>query len=998
MNKKVLYTTAISVLLVFLVILISSCGDSGDYCIPPKAITGVCHTGCGSPAECHKAYTGDKGPDCKFGQVCDNKCNCVWVDKDLDGYPSKNLGEMNYTLDCDDDDPTVFPNAPEICDNKDNDCEKKSGNDIDESGVCNKNVFFCKTADFDTNSCKNGMWCSASTLTSSASCEYITNDNDVGTDDAYTFVCDNYFADGDYGCYKFVKGSFTVITSCNKDNVKDVTEECDGTDLGGLTCLDFGYIGGTLRCDHCTYDFNSCRGVVCNRNNIKETGEECDGTDLVGRNCQFFGFKGGNLSCNSACLFDTSGCGISMCGNNVVDLGEECDGTNLGARSCQDYGYVNGFLLCENDCSYDYSNCLNRVCDNNGAAESGEPCDGADFDGRTCQDFDFSGGTLGCRDDCEFDFSQCDNYVCDNDDVAEVGEACDASDLRSNDCKFFDMFKGGLLKCDSLCMFDTSECSLVCDNDDVAEVGEECDGIDLKGKTCNDLGRHGGFLACSPSCMFDLIDCGPACLEEWECTAWSNCSKMGDNTTRLCTDLKGCGTSYSKPVEVKPCDPSVCVDYDNDTYCVCLGGTLGCDCNDNNAGVQPNANELCNGKDDNCDALIDYGCPCEFNVTRTCGVNEGLCREGVQRCLNGYWGICLGNYIGPMPEVCDNGLDEDCDGYSDESCICEENATQECGTDVGECEKGSQTCFSSNWSACYGGKDKVPEICSGKKDEDCDTFVDCDDDSCLTNSLCDGSTPGTKPTCVDNKKNQGEQGVDCGGPCPACEELCGYGKIAKGCLCEGVVRTSGYCCSANKYKVDSCLDSCTDSDGDTLCDEDEIRDGTDPNNPDTDGDGIDDNEDDAPLCNKNGVCDSSREYPESADNCPDDCGEGVKNLGLLWWIIIILLVLIVGAIVFYLLAKKKTKKKKEEPRVVLSKPMIKAGTIQPITAAKKPMRDVSKLASYLDGSIKKGGSRLKLREAALKSGWSNEEINKAFETIDKTRKQSSKKFFSLFKK
>ena len=45
-------------------------------------------------------------------------------------------------------------------------------------------------------------------------------------------------------------------------------------------------------------------------------------------------------------------------------------------------------------------------------------------------------------------------------------------------------------------------------------------------------------------------------------------------------------------------------DADNDGYTSCGG-----DCNDNNNAVRPNATELCNGIDDNCDGTIDNGTP-----------------------------------------------------------------------------------------------------------------------------------------------------------------------------------------------------------------------------------------------------------------------------------------------------------------------------------------------------------------------------------------------------
>ncbi|MCA9715517.1 MAG: hypothetical protein KC468_12645 [Myxococcales bacterium] len=47
--------------------------------------------------------------------------------------------------------------------------------------------------------------------------------------------------------------------ACGDGNI-DPNEQCDGVDLGGLTCATLGYDGGSLACDPmtCTYDTSNC--------------------------------------------------------------------------------------------------------------------------------------------------------------------------------------------------------------------------------------------------------------------------------------------------------------------------------------------------------------------------------------------------------------------------------------------------------------------------------------------------------------------------------------------------------------------------------------------------------------------------------------------------------------------------------------------------------------------------------------------------------------------
>lgn len=55
-------------------------------------------------------------------------------------------------------------------------------------------------------------------------------------------------------------------------------------------------------------------------NNIVEGTEDCDGSNLNGQTCILQGFNGGTLSCDPNCMFNTSSC--TTCGNNICEPGE----------------------------------------------------------------------------------------------------------------------------------------------------------------------------------------------------------------------------------------------------------------------------------------------------------------------------------------------------------------------------------------------------------------------------------------------------------------------------------------------------------------------------------------------------------------------------------------------------------------------------------------------------------------------------------------------------
>ncbi len=130
---------------------------------------------------------------------------------------------------------------------------------------------------------------------------------------------------------------------------------------------------------------------------------------------------------------------------------------------------------------------------------------------------------------------------------------------------------------------------------------------------------------------------------------------------------------------------------------------------------------------------------CRPGAERDCGYsgpkgtrNVGVCRASRQSCDvngSGWSDTCEGEVL-PQQERCDNSLDDDCDGTTNESCasVCEQGETRPCyggpaGTEgVGLCQGGTQKCLAggSAWSACEGRVLPRAEDCSSPQDENCD--------------------------------------------------------------------------------------------------------------------------------------------------------------------------------------------------------------------------------------------------------------------------------------
>ena len=160
-----------------------------------------------------------------------------------------------------------------------------------------------------------------------------------------------------------------------------------------------------------------------------------------------------------------------------------------------------------------------------------------------------------------------------------------------------------------------------------------------------------------------------------------------------------------------------CTDEDGDDYCA----ELGFDCDDTNPEVYPNAPEVCDGIDNNCNEIVDGGCDgCTDSDSDGYAVEGDLCGE--TDCDDS------DETISPdAEEICDDEIDNNCNGKTDA-------ADQEC----------------QNFPICT--------------DEDGDGFCaeedDCDDSDTLVN-------PEAEEICGDSTDNNCNDMVDEDCPCPA---------------------------------------------------------------------------------------------------------------------------------------------------------------------------------------------------------------------------------------
>ncbi|MCC6217106.1 MAG: hypothetical protein IT376_19765 [Polyangiaceae bacterium] len=182
---------------------------------------------------------------------------------------------------------------------------------------------------------------------------------------------------------------------------------------------------------------------------------------------------------------------------------------------------------------------------------------------------------------------------------------------------------------------------------------ETCNGLDDNCNGVPDEGNPGGGGACDTGqpgiCAVGTYACGAGqleCLQNVQALPSEVCNLLDDN----------CNGSVDENLGGGACDTG------DDGECAagiesCTSGQTVC------AAINSPTQELCNGKDDDCDGQFDQGNP-EGGVACTVAGQSGICATGLSQCQTGGNLVCIQTVSGTS-EAC-NGLDDDCNGTADD--------------------------------------------------------------------------------------------------------------------------------------------------------------------------------------------------------------------------------------------------------------------------------------------------------------------------------------------
>jgi MYXO-CTERM domain-containing protein len=625
------------------------------------------------------------------------------------------------------------------------------------------------------------------------------------------------------------------------DNVAEPTVTCDdGNDCTSTDGVQGGqdYCNGFGSCDTeaitCTDDGNDCTVDACVGGycNTPETeGTECggsgDGICDLQDTCDSEGSCVDNVALSTVTCDDSNDCTAT----NGVEGGQDyCDGAgscDTEAITCTDDG---------NDCTVD--TCVGGYC--NTPETEGTPCGGS------------GDGVCDLQDTCDTEGSCVDN-------VALSTVTCD----DSNDCTATNGVEGGQDFCDGAGSCDTEAITCTDDENDCtvdACVGGYCNTPETEGTPCGDPSDTDcddpdtcdGAGVClvnywedGTECTEDGLYCdGVEICEVGECVSPGDPCPPGEFCDEEQDHCNLCGDGVVSAADGEACDDGV------------LNGTTTCGCDascqypDTSTSCEDGA--FCNGEE-RCDG--EGGCspgtdPCTGDAT---------CDEDLDLC----------NLCGDA--IISSALGEECDdGNTDENDGCDADCLVERGWDCSAVDEETGAslcgvvCGDGVWVEGY-------EECDDGNNDD---FDGCDGD-CVVEEGWD---------CVNEDDDES-----------VCALLCGDGRIVPPEACDDLNVIDGDGCSSSclvergwtcQGEPSVCTDD-NDNDGLTNLEEEEDL-GTDPDDPDSDDDGIDDGTEiggdnptdpSDPDSDGDGLCDGPLAVLGVCDGGEDADADGVVDEG-----------------------------------------------------------------------------------------------------------------------